>query len=572
MTPATHSQFGAHRRLQGFLILLALTTQPALPQTLPPAAMPAPSPASGLYRIAGTLVNAVTGEPVRRATVAVLSVEDSRPIASVESGNGGRFALDGLPAAKYQLTASRRGFRTAFYDEHDEFSTAIVTGAGQQSTGLVFHLVPNAILRGVVTADGGDPVAGADVMLFLKPRGHNPGERIVEAASALTDDTGAYEFGNLAAGEYLLAVKAEPWYALHRSSINSPPRPPGDPSAALDLAYPITYFDSTTDEASASPIVLAGGSREEADIALHAVPALHLTLNAPRAELGEVLPVLRQTLFGAKVFTQSLTSPPRPGQETVEFIGIAPGRYEVEQTEPKIVELDATASQQVDASLGIPTEEISGALKTTSGSALADEVLVTLEPLDAARRQTPIQTACLQGAFSFPKVPAGDWQLWAESHGRPLPVASIAADNHTHTGSRVAVRDRPLSVVVTVSLAETRIEGFARIIGTTGAPSDRSSSLGWKGVAGVMVVLVPRNMAFLRSLARRDQSDSDGSFALRDVAPGSYTVVAIQDGWNLDWARPEVIGRYLPLGVAVTVTETSGKLLRLSEPVPVQTR
>ena len=122
----------------------------------------------------------------------------------------------------------------------------------------------------------------------------------------------------------------------------------------------------------------------------------------------------------------------------------------------------------------------------------------------------------------------------------------------------MTVQDRPLSVVVTISRAETRVEGFARMDG--------------RGIAGVMVVLVPKNKSAIRSLVRRDQSDSDGSFVLRDVAPGSYTVVAIQDGWNLDWAQPEVIDRYLPLGIAVTITETSGKLLRLSEPVPVQTR
>jgi hypothetical protein len=87
-----------------------------------------------------------------------------------------------------------------------------------------------------------------------------------------------------------------------------------------------------------------------------------------------------------------------------------------------------------------------------------------------------------------------------------------------------------------------------------------------------MVVLVPKNMAAWPALIRRDQSDSDGSFSLRDVIPGSYTVVAIEDGWNLDWARPEVIGRYLRSGIAVTVRDNSGKLVTLSEPVPVQTR
>ena len=282
--------------------------------------------------------------------------------------------------------------------------------------------------------------------------------------------------------------------------------------------------------------------------------------------------MLRQTIFGAKIFTESLASPPDPRQETVEFTGIAPGHYELELAEPRIVALDATVSQRVDTSLGTPAVEVSGTLQASSGSSLKDEATVTLEPLDPARRLAPMQAICRQGAFSFPKVQPGAWQLWTESAGRQLPISSITLNNRTHAGSQVVVQDRPLSIVVTVSQAETRVEGFACM---TGIPGDRSSSLGWKdekGVSGVMVVLVPKNRSAFQGLVRRDQSDSDGSFALRDVVPGQYTAVAIQDGWNLDWAQPEVIGRYLPRGIAVTVTENSGKLVRLSEPVPVQAR
>jgi hypothetical protein len=103
-----------------------------------------------------------------------------------------------------------------------------------------------------------------------------------------------------------------------------------------------------------------------------------------------------------------------------------------------------------------------------------------------------------------------------------------------------------------------RVEGFARKDG--------------KGLAGAMVVLVPKDAAALAELGRRDQSDSDGSFSLRNVVPGPYTVVAIEDGWALDWFRPEVIGRYLPKGIAVTVTDKPDKVVRLSGPVPVQPR
>ena len=32
-----------------------------------------------------------------------------------------------------------------------------------------------------------------------------------------------------------------------------------------------------------------------------------------------------------------------------------------------------------------------------------------------------------------------------------------------------------------------------------------------------------------------------GTFSLQDVAPGSYTLVAIENGWDLDWSQPGVI-------------------------------
>jgi hypothetical protein len=142
------------------------------------------------------------------------------------------------------------------------------------------------------------------------------------------------------------------------------------------------------------------------------------------------------------------------------------------------------------------------------------------------------------------------------------PVISIATGGRVRTGNAVTVQDRAQTLVVRVSADGARVEGFARS--------------GDKGVAGAMVLLVPNDPAAFPDLVRRDQSDSDGSFALRDAAPGQYTVVAIQSGWDLDWTRPEVIRRYLPGGIAVTVTDTRDKtgdgVIRLSGPVQVQMR
>ncbi|MFT4114945.1 carboxypeptidase-like regulatory domain-containing protein, partial [Silvibacterium sp.] len=96
-----------------------------------------------------------------------------------------------------------------------------------------------------------------------------------------------------------------------------------------------------------------------------------------------------------------------------------------------------------------------------------------------------------------------------------------------------------VTMVATLTEDAGEVSGFVR---TNGVP-----------VSGAMLVLVPENSEDSPSLFRRAESATDGSFILSQIAPGRYTVVAITDGWELEWARATVIGRYLPLGKSVSV-------------------
>jgi hypothetical protein len=189
---------------------------------------------------------------------------------------------------------------------------------------------------------------------------------------------------------------------------------------------------------------------------------------------------------------------------------------------------------------------------------LPDKLTLSLESIEGVHQQEQNQVSGSNGQFTFESVRQGNYEFTASTPDKQLPIISITINGRTHPGNQITVSDQPMKIGAMVSLSETRIEGFAR--------------KGEKGAPGVMVVLVPKEPEVFPALARRDQSDSDGSFALRDVAPGQYTLVAIEDGWELDWARPEVISRYLSGGIAVTVTESSGKLVRLPEAVPVESR
>ena len=85
-----------------------------------------------------------------------------------------------------------------------------------------------------------------------------------------------------------------------------------------------------------------------------------------------------------------------------------------------------------------------------------------------------------------------------------------------------------------------------------------------------MIVLVPKNLLEDRDRFRRDESNLDGSFDLKNVIPGSYTIIAIEDGWDLDWAVAGVLARYLQHGQPIEVGSGSPTTMHLADAVEVQ--
>jgi hypothetical protein len=105
-------------------------------------------------------------------------------------------------------------------------------------------------------------------------------------------------------------------------------------------------------------------------------------------------------------------------------------------------------------------------------------------------------------------------------------------------GQSVQIGASDVRLTVVVAKSSGRLEGIALKDG--------------KPLAGAMVVLVPEDME-RPLLYRRDQSDSDGSFLMSAVTPGRYTLLAIENGWELEWSKPVVLKQYLGSGETVQV-------------------
>jgi len=522
----------------------------------------------GSYRISGTVLNANTGQPLDRADISIAFSKDFTTVQSMQTGPDGHFQFDNLAAAKYALTGSRRGFVTASYDAHDEYSTAIVTGDELVSEKLTLRLVPDAVISGIVTEDSGDPVENARVSLYRKT--HDSGiEKIQIISSTNVDDTGAYEFAGLSPGDYFLSAGGRPWYADSNSNMGFAAGSPGPQAAPnvsaqhspLDLVYATTFYADVVNTDDATPIPLKGGDRIQINFTLHPVPALHLAVRTPidpsRRNMIST-PVLAQQIFGSTEYVETNTRSIAPGQTE---ISVPPGEYQIHLTggsgspSERLTTVDVTSDRAVDAETGVLTTEVSGKLALLSGEAFPQNTIVSLTSAEGQNMNGSVVGK--DGSFTLANVPPGKYRLNAFMNGKRLFTAKLAATGAELEGQWIKTGSSAVMIAATV-YADPNLEitGFARKEG--------------KPAPGAMIVLVPKDPASDHDLFRRDQSDSDGSFELHDVVPGKYTVVAIEDGWQLNWADPEVIAHYLLHGQYVTVTERNTKAIQMREAVEVQ--
>jgi len=517
------------------------------------------------FKIAGTIVSSLTGTPLGKARVSLFDTRNPADVVWMITSENGHFEFGSLKPGKFSLQGAKRGFIPAAYEQHEQFSTAIVTGAGFDTGNLVLRLTPLALLGGKVIDESGDPVRNARVMLYVED--HQAGmNRITRAGSGLSDDQGSYEFAALAPGNYYLSVAARPWYAVHPVSSLGEGAGHAPPAVArsLDVAYPTTYYNGATDADGATPIPLQGGDHLQADIHLNPVPALHLVFHVPTdGQQGFSMPVFQKRVFDSLEYVQS------EGAQSVapgvyEVTGLPAGRYSVRSQEPKPGQLQQSSEmnlvqdfQELDTSRSEPAARVKLSVKMPRQEPFPKQFHLALQN---SRRQTvafkPVDVA---GEATFEDLPAGKYAILVFSPTKRYSVVRASSAEVEISGHDLNVTPgASLNLAVFLVDGVVTVEGFAK--------------RGDKPVAGVMVALVPKDPESHLEMFRRDQSDFDGSFVLRGVIPGSYTIVAVEDAWGFQWMQPGVLGRYVQHGQNLTIGELMKGSVYLPDPVEVQAR
>jgi len=554
-------------------VVFFVTGLPAQPQQA--ASAPVTSPAQG-YRIAGIVVNSLSGQPIAAASVGIGPVANQGGAIpkAVTTGADGRFAFTGLARDKYSLMATARGFEMQFFEHHDAFATAIAVGPDLDSEHLVFRLEPDASIEGQVTDDYNDPILNAMVRLFER-RIEDGLQKTSPMNQVQTDDTGHFHIGHLAQGKYYLAVAARPWYAQNDRSVlrrrqrtSEADTRAAREAAALDVTYPLTFFPNSPDSAGASPIVLHPGERATADVIMHAVPALHLLIrtggNPNSSASGSTLfpmggatnPQVWQRLFEGYLEPVFNAPVSRAQPSVVEIIGLAPGHYTIEMpsssaTNEKVVsrawyqEIDLAGDAELNAGDAPAFATVNGSVSFPGATSV---------PKDASLRiSNPVSGESFSSAisdkgqvdFSADAVRPGRYNVSLDG------LRGFYLSKSSATGARLIGSTLEIGGENSVHVLCVAMRGIGQVDGVAlrdGQP-----------FAGAMVVLVPHDPTNNSPLFRRDQSDSDGTFTLRNVLPGQYTVVAMANGWDLEWSNPAALQPYLKGGEAVQVPG-AGKL------------
>jgi hypothetical protein len=524
----------------------------------PPPATRAPQ--SATYRISGKVVDAHSGATLGRASVQIADVKERSESRTITAGDDGSFSFDGLSPGKYSLTAQRHGYIEQSYEEHDQYSTAIAVGPGLNSEDLIFKLNAEGIISGTVTDEAGEPVRGAQVRLF-QDEDTNGVRTTRQRETVATDDRGVYEISSLRPGAYFLVVTGHPWYAQRLRQMQSPGQAQDQDntqSQNLDVAYPTTFYPGVTDQDAATPIPIKGGDRLEADITLAAQPAMRLRLSATPGDLGRGVSVaLNQTIFG-----QVEAQPARVvfnSDGPVEVEGVLPGHYDVTVSHfvpgqgegaTKRFSTDVTSGMtELSEDIGVDTISVTGKVVSVAGK-LPGTAGISLRTPNSRRQQyAPLNDA---GEFTV-EVSPGAYEVLGNING--MHIVSLKA-----TGGQLAGR------MLTVKSGD--VPKLEIVAGTGHGEVEGTAMLSGKPASGVMVLLAPEDPRNNEILFRRDQSDSDGTFDLSDIFPGRYRLLAIENGWELEWANPAVLQAFLAKSVPLEVK--SGD--HLKQTVEVQSR
>jgi hypothetical protein len=522
-------------------LLLILGSTPANAQINNAGSVTSPPPVRfrKLYKLDGTVVNAITGEPIPRALVQIYGQAPS----VVMTDSGGHFEFHDLPQMETVTIMVRKpGFHPEGEIDGLPNSGQTLVKVGPDAPPVVVRLILGAIIFGRVES-AGEPVERIPIKIFWPRMGQ--GHRYWQRRDVITDEDGNFRVADLLPGNYY--ISAGPGLDNHSMTVS-----PADANAA----FATTFHTGANDFEEATPVALSAGQQIEVDFAIKKLPTYKLTGtitgNPPGTSVsldfkdsaGEnfYFPMHYDDItqqFSVRVPAGSYVLGARSqNKDGVQLSTRLPVRVNSDMTGVGLV-LQQSPSIPVSVRLEYARPESSpqsnlsfrirkmGRLPLTLG--LESAVGSINKPSYWAGPDQSSNSGLLiqnvePGKYNLQIHSYGPWYVQSATSGSTDLLRQEFEVDARPQAINVVLRDDDASINATVR-SEERLRQVAVLLVREDAPRDV-----------VTTYIVP-----------------GGQFTINGLAPGNYSVLAFESVENLEYSKPEVLSDYLQKATHVTL-------------------
>ncbi len=554
-----------------FSLLLLIPAAPLVAQQ-------AAAPLSTKCTIEGLVVKAATGEPLKKAHLALRKAQEREEPYVASTGVDGRFVFKDIEPGRYTLWVNRNGYVSQEHGQRapNRPGTILTLEPGQNLRDVVFRLIPAAVITGRVYDEDGEPTENVSVQA-LRYRYIRGQRQLVPAGGVVTNDLGEYRLYGLPPGQYYVRANYTPGRAIMGSGGGVVVGRSGE--APAEEGYLPTFYPSTNDPSRATPLTVQGGEVVSGiDFTLLPTRAVRLrgrVFNAVTGRPGRGTTIMlmpressvRSFAFRNQVYVED-------AQGNFELRGVTRGSYtlfamwfdEGKQYSTRVpIDVGTTDLSGVTVVI-TPGVELAGLVRlegqsqplgatqenqsTAKGKSEGELDLTELRIYLAPREDVPLggESAAVKagGAFALRNVAPGDYRVGIS--GMPqdsyLKAARFAGEDVREAGLSLGAGQPSGSLELLVSSAGGRIDG--------------SVLKEQQAFSGAQVVLIPEPpRRGIPQFYRTTPTDQNGQFTLRGIPPGEYKLFAWEEVEVGAYQDSEFLRSYEDRGKPVRLEERS---------------